>query len=344
MWRLEADMAKAQKYEQAFWAMTKCEFFSISQKKKRFPKTLYHTRAYNYLTETEFKKYLTAPAEKLPLLHENLFTHILNVPGKVFNQKEWMEYQKDNNKFPEYASITADEILAVQKIFNYGNYISGNTEFSYYIAQLLDTNTCTYCNRQYTLTVVANNGDRIIRPEFDHWFAQSLYPDLALSFYNLIPSCALCNSILKNNKETELDTHIHPYIDRNIGRDNHQGFKFSYINLKIGEYAVICDADTNNPDDRRRVENTLDLFKIQEVYNAHSNMELKDIIDLAHENGRDYIQDLVQHVLSSTTLKEEDIFRMLFGFEWSQQNYLKRPMSKFKHDIIKRLHDQIING
>lgn len=342
MWLLKTDTTKAQRYAKAFWTLTKCNFFKNNHLKKRFPKAFRGTRAYNYLTEYIFKDYLTASANQLIILHDDLFTHILNVPGKKFSQNEWYEYKKDHTIHPEYSAITDDEIAAIKSIFNYDNYISGNPELSYYIAELLDTNTCTYCNRQYTLTVVAKNGDRLIRPEFDHWFAQSLYPDLALSYFNLIPSCALCNSILKNNKETELDTHIHPYIDNNLGRDNEQGFKFSYRHLHLGGYSVFCNVNARNNVDVQRVKNTLELFKIEEVYNAHADLELKDLIDLASENSGDYIQDLVTHVLNNTTLSEEDVFRILFGVEWKSSKYLNRPMSKFKHDIMLKIHDYII--
>lgn len=337
MWHLTIDEHKADAYARDFWKYTNCRFYgNTTHLKKYVPRRLQTTRAYSYLTKNVFMQYLSAQPMQLLSLHNALFTHILSVPGKMFEQKEWYEYIKDNTKHSEYGAITSDEIDCIKSIFNYNSYVAQNTEFSYHIAKLLNVNTCTYCNRQYTLTVVARNHAKIIRPEFDHWFAQSLYPDLALSFFNLIPTCALCNSVLKNDKETELDTHIHPYID------NDAGFNFSYRHLKDGNYAVSCYITRKEAFDRRRVKNTLELFRIQEVYNAHAEHELKDLIDLASVNPGDYIKDLVQHVLNKTTLTEEEIYRMLFGVEIHPERYLIRPMSKFKKDIMEKIHEYVI--
>lgn len=55
----------------------------------------------------------------------------------------------------------------------------------------------------YTKTVFDEEGEKITRPTFDHWFAKDDHPLLALSFYNLIPSCNICNSSVKGKKEIE---------------------------------------------------------------------------------------------------------------------------------------------
>lgn len=339
MWHLKTDKTKAQQYAWDFWKMTKCEFTKAAPHLKTYvPKKLRHTRAYNYITESIFKDYLPADPDQLLILHNQLFTHILNVAGKTFDQQEWYEYLKDNTIHPEYSNITDDEIKAIKSIFNYDAYIAQNTDLSYHLAGIMDSNTCVYCNRQYTLTVITKAGEKIIRPEFDHWFAQSLYPDLALSYFNLIPACALCNSILKNNKETELSTHIHPYKDLN------PGFKFSYRHLVNGKCMVVCRNYAATLYDKNRVANTLKLFRIQEVYNAHADLELQDLIDLASANPGDYIHDLIQHVLSSTTLTEEDVFRLIFGVEANVDKFINRPLSKFKTDIIEKIHDRFLKG
>ena len=51
----------------------------------------------------------------------------------------------------------------------------------------LNIDTCTYCNRNYTLDFKNLNNSRA---QLDHWFPKESFPILALSFYNLIPSCS----------------------------------------------------------------------------------------------------------------------------------------------------------
>ena len=163
---------------------------------------------------------------------------------------------------------------------------------------------------------------------------------LYLSYYNLIPSCSLCNSSLKRTQKTSFENHIHPYID------SEPGFFFRYQPLGIGEdgkenYAVdfnITATGTNST----RVQNTLDLFRIKEIYNAHANYELRDLIELATAYPEDYIEVIITKILKDTSLTREDIYRMLFGIEIAPEKHLDRPFSKFKNDIINQIHEALI--
>jgi hypothetical protein len=68
----------------------------------------------------------------------------------------------------------------------------GTTTYNAYdLAQKLKVNVCSYCNRNYTFTI-RNKSSKSTRPDFDHFYDKGTHPILALSFYNLIPSCILC--------------------------------------------------------------------------------------------------------------------------------------------------------
>lgn len=340
MWILKKDNRKANTYTNKFWELTSYDFDKSTGLKKHIGRDLKKTRSYQYLKKELFNEYLCAEPHRLLELHNQLFTHILNIPEKKFSQDEWLEYKKDNTIYPEYAAINENELQAIKRIFNYKEQIGRNREFCYFIARLIDSNTCAYCNRQYTLTVFGDGDEPLIRPEFDHWFSQQDYPDLALSYYNLIPSCSLCNSSLKRTQNTSLQKHIHPYVD------SEPGFFFRYQPLGIGEddkenYAVDFNI-TATGTDSIRVQNTLDLFRIKEIYNAHANYELRNLIELATAYPKDYIEVIITKILKDTSLTREDIFRMLFGIEMTPKQYLNRPFSKFKNDIINQIHEALI--
>lgn len=80
------------------------------------------------------------------------------------------------------------------RIFKYGalNYKKKNQTEStaYWLQRQLGVKVCPYCNRIYTTTLFGEHG---IRPDFDHFYPQSKYPYLAVSLFNLIPSCSICN-------------------------------------------------------------------------------------------------------------------------------------------------------
>lgn len=234
--------------------------------------------------------------------------------------------------------MSVADLAFVKHVFNYDCYIKQNQKMSYALAHLMDVNTCTYCNRQYTLTVddVDANGmvmEHLIRPEFDHWFSQVDYPDLALSYYNLIPACHTCNSNLKSRQKMDLEHYIHPYIDRRTG------FRFSYVPTSDG-FAVDIEREKDVDDVYyEKVKNTLRLFKLPQIYGAHSGLELKELLELAAENHPDYITTLVNDVVTKLGVNEADAYRILFGMEVEEDNYLKRPMSKFKSDVIRKIRE-----
>lgn len=52
--------------------------------------------------------------------------------------------------------------------------------------------TCVYCN---AIPTMSNNGE--VFYQMDHYLPQSLYPFLGTCFYNLQPSCGVCNDYKK---------------------------------------------------------------------------------------------------------------------------------------------------
>lgn len=291
-----------------------------------------------YLTEIILKRILISTPDKLISYNYKLLKKA--IPN--FDEKELEEYYKACKRKAKKKSIRGDislinrykQIEEIFKVFDYDKFISGNKERSYSIANFHNRNTCTYCNRLYTHTIVDRNLNKtnkkeglISRAQFDHWFAKSEYPVLALSFYNLIPSCNICNSSIKGADKFSLNSHCHPFI-----RERNETFKFSY-NLK--------DATSNNVklvvNANTKISKTLEAFKIQEVYNSHSHLELKDLLDLAHKYPKNYIKVLLNNTFSSLNMSEEEVYRLIFGVELKESNFHKRPFSKFKKDIIDEL-------
>lgn len=106
-----------------------------------------------------------------------------------------------------------------KKIFKYGalNYKKSCQKEStaYWLQRQLGVKVCPYCNRMYTTTLF---GEDKIRPDFDHFYPESKYPYLAVSLFNLIPSCSMCNKrksdkaeVIYENEENKNLSIIYPY-------------------------------------------------------------------------------------------------------------------------------------
>lgn len=217
-----------------------------------------------------------------------------------------------------------DDKKSLNSIFNYGWFDDKANEFynAYDLCNNLKIETCVYCNRLYTSTVIVGKKEMIIRPTLDHWFPQGQYPILALSFYNLIPSCSPCNSSVKHSNPFTLGNNIHPYVDKDI----------------TSEYTLKCDYDKSLNSFKvsvdtinRKITSTLDSMKIAAIYEHHQS-ELADLDLLQRKYNKSYLKDLGR--LLDTRLTEKEVYRIMFGVEYADEDFHKRPLSKLKKDIL----------
>lgn len=231
----------------------------------------------------------------------------------------------------EFFDIKSDVEIGMKYAFNYENFVSKDTKpfNAYSLAELLNINTCPYCNRNYTNTVIClADGRKIARPQFDHYFDKGTYPLLSLSFYNLIPSCSICNSSIKGSTPMRLNTHLHPYIDNEI--DNFQ-FSYSYdINVKSGLKIEI--RTPSNP----KIKDTLDVFAIEEIYNSHTDI-LYDLLKIKRSFSNRYLDILESNLLQGVIVSRQEMYRIVFGAEYDSDYFINRPFSKFKKDILTEL-------
>lgn len=267
---------------------------------------------------------------------------INNLFFRAFLGSEWEDVlakykkikKKDReNKEPKIFNLLID----IGKIFDYDEWLSKlepvieaerNNNYSLYeMAGTLDVRTCTYCNRSYTNTMTTVFGEKLMRPQFDHWFPKWKYPLLNCSFYNLIPSCYTCNSSSKGAVLLDLKTHIHPYIDQ----ESLNEFQFNYIHSSKSTYHIFVKSLNSN----LKAFNTLKAINIDRMYNAHIP-ELDDLIKLRMAYGENYIQRMIK-LFPNAGLNEREIYNLVFGVEIDTKDFHKRPFSKFKYDILKEL-------
>lgn len=228
-------------------------------------------------------------------------------------------------------------------LFNYDFYYD---DYIVPIAQDLDVNVCPYCNRNFITHIQTKGQKRIIGPTFDHFFHQAENPFLTLSFYNLIPSCSICNSNLKNQKRFYIETHWHPYMNEAAN-----SFQFDYTfttvkkngkakivftptiknNVKKGtkQYKLMCG-------DERKNTGSLNVFKIKEIYAAHH-----DIVEEVHtkfdETSPHYVKSITEK-LKKLGCSEDEFYRFHFGNYYNPKDFGKRPLAKLTKDIYLKLH------
>lgn len=205
------------------------------------------------------------------------------------------------------------------------------------VLKRLKIRTCPYCNRNYTFAVKSScsSGKKrfTTRPEFDHFFSKSKYPLLALSFYNLVPSCPICN----HGKATE-NIGVNPYFD---------GFKSKF---------VICDKISKTPLNINKIKlaKSDDDFSIE--FDNPSVAEQNNIkglgLDVLYNEHRDYVMDLIEKSTCYGSMEQnqaivdsfQGVFRSsqeVYDFVWGkyldEDSFEYRPLAKLTRDILQQL-------
>lgn len=280
----------------------------------------------------------------------DVLKHLLTAPPQAaydLNNQLMAEFVKDaaGNSIYKESDLSLSKkpaeygcLKIIETVFDYeGVFNSDSKKRGYWLAKAIGHNTCTYCNRQYTFTVDGKNKyERLTRPAFDHWFPKSLFPLLSLNIFNLIPSCNICNSSAKGNRIFHLGQYVHPYTQQ----DDDPKFKFfpAVSDNPADTWHVVLDRDpVANPD----VDNTIKAFGLDKIYDMHGPIEVKDMMDFAQAYNGTYLHMIYNRLLSDLQpagFTQADIYRMLFGTESIPSQFLDRPLSKLKHDILEYLH------
>lgn len=192
----------------------------------------------------------------------------------------------------------------------------GNEKYGFWLMKELGLKVCPYCNRNYTLTI--DEGDIHVRPEFDHFYPESLFPSLILSFYNYVPSCPQCNRL----KKTEV-IDVNPWLGYPLGKRP----KFR-VDTSTGEFPahprLLIEGDNSNTQK----------LGIKELYNENADY-VKDILDRIQAYNPATLH-AIKEDFQGIVHTEGDLARIVWGNYIAEKEVGKRPMSKLTADILEQ--------
>lgn len=235
---------------------------------------------------------------------------------------------KIKNKF-----TTKKQKDSIKNLFRYDAFIIKGEDHTfgfyngYHLAENMPINTCIYCNRLYTHTIITDKREFIARPTFDHWFPKATFPLLSLSFYNLIPSCNVCNSSLKGIKTMALENIFHPYL-KHAEDSRRMNFNFSYT---LEDH---LSAESKLVAHNKFSEDSISAMKMREIYEVHHE-EIRELIYLKKAYSEGYISSL--RSILKVPLSPEEIYRLAFGVYLEEDQLIRRPLSKLRKDILGEL-------
>lgn len=263
--------------------------------------------------------YITNHLEDILKADNNKLKEYIEYFKKNFPNSIGIEQQKKEDWHPLY-NIIRNEIFGKE----YKNWGMRTVEYNIYeFVKILDLKTCPYCNRNYTFIVDEDSGK--LRPEIDHFYPKSIYPFLAMSFYNLIPSCPICNHTKSSKFNENL---INPY---DIKEDD---FKFTYRPTDISFSQIESkkyDMDSFEIEFKKNNEN-VDIFKLDELYKQHKDI----VVDLLMKKAY-YPKSYIEELENNFGFTKDETYRYLLNNYKNEKDHHKRPLSKLIKDISEEL-------
>nr|WP_075518729.1 hypothetical protein [Moritella viscosa]SHN97599.1 Putative uncharacterized protein [Moritella viscosa] len=256
----------------------------------------------------------------LKVFIDSIFSPIKNIQQAKVILREILLMSPDDLKINcELKNTNKNLNDRIYSLFNYDKHGSYKKRQSSSLRDLfssLNFKVCIYCNRNYTSNFLDGEKNR---PTFtlDHFYQKEKHPLFALSLFNLIPCCSVCNTTIKGTKILE---HY----------DNPYSSKYDFHQLASFKLRPFFEVDLVSNDSKCR--DYIKDFKLNEIYKCHTQ-EVEEFVI-----RRQIFNDKIISKLSDITKESTDnIKASLFGSYKSTTNMGNESLSKLKIDLAKQL-------
>lgn len=246
---------------------------------------------------------------------------VLAKPDKL---NTWMMKIVKNSHKKEYFKQFSALMTELYNGFFQENVGKRGMTIGYWLVGRLKIRVCPYCNRNYTFSVVKTKSPKV-RAQFDHFIPKKKYPMFALCFYNLVPSCPICNKL-----KGEQLVSFNPYQE---GFPFNQKFmlskgenNLSWIHPTSESKISISNSNTNQNKKQ---------FLLEELYQQHADIA-KDIVMKAQAYNDNYYDGII-HSFQGAGYSNEYINNLIWGTYTCDNQLDKRPFSKLTKDILEQI-------
>ena len=251
------------------------------------------------------------------------------IPSEVIFPKDTKRYVNILLEIIGYGKFNKGDAL--------GKYNNGIVWNRHNFVQKLNVRVCPYCNRQY-ITSFYKNDHKVTTADVDHYYPKAQYPLLSMNFFNMIPSCSVCNSGLKGRKKLGIgDMTLNPFFDDSdslffrINNDElEEMYNFPKADIKISTVANTA----KDHEKQKRAENTSEIFYLPEVYNAHIK-EVETIRENINRFSKEYFENIFQENYKGIFDDYEEFRKVIFNF--NDLNDGDEPLVKLKKDIYQQI-------
>lgn len=197
------------------------------------------------------------------------------------------------------------------------------------IHQQMGLKTCVYCN---AIPTMSNNGE--VFYQMDHYLPQSLYPFLGTCFYNLQPSCGVCN----DHKKTQ-DCDFGLYVNSEQHKEL-SPFRFvPKIESLDGPYPKCKEIQFRGKGANVTKESKAheEMFHINNLYAGYKD-EVSALYTDAYKMNSSMVE--VNAACWEIPATKEDVLAYMSGhLSLEEEDVHQKNLTKLKQDTIKQLKE-----
>ena len=300
------------KNKNEFYADVKKSYSDLLEKIKKNEKNIYNIENRNKIIDYFYEDDKICENKVIEVI-----TGDRKALEKVIKEIGILEKNKDDKKLH-------DEFESIYKNFT-------NREFGRTWGKKIGVKICPYCNRSFIYTTPKKG----TRPQYDHYYPKSKYPYLALSMYNLIPCCPVCNNA-KNAEDTfDNKSLLYPFEEEygyDIFFEIETDEQLCYLGLSNDFNIKIKSKENVEEDLKQKVQNSSKILHREELYNLHNDYVSK-LLRSKYIFTDEYCQSLLDTYpgwfFDMNEVKNQLYFNSLQKEEWGDQ-----ILSKLTYDIL----------
>lgn len=197
---------------------------------------------------------------------------------------------------------------------------------------------CPYCNRAFIYTSKTAQGNKVTQAELDHFFSKERFPYLAISKYNLVPSCSCCNRNGGKFTTDAYDEHlVSPY---EIGNPcDYMEFRLRVKNANVTSLEKLASGLSLKLIAKRpEMKKNIDSFNLERLYQHHTDyaaeLYFKWLVK-ATDIYRTSLKGILRK--KGIMLTDDDVKRIIVGNYVNDTDFGKRPLAKMMHDVAYEL-------
>lgn len=199
------------------------------------------------------------------------------------------------------------------------------------LSERIDIKTCPYCNENTVYSFAYNKQNSLRRTfDWDHVIPKNKYPFLAISYFNLVPACKVCN-FLKEEEEINVSPHMNFNPDKVYSYYVH-GDTLDFIS-EPDSIQLFLQIKTDSGS--QALKDVIDLMGMDTRYSTQTEL-LLDIINKKRIYHSAYWSSIENIIRKNDPQNRIDVRKLFFSIHFNAQDYYKRQFSKLTSDLFNQ--------